>query len=209
MYLPDCGACMMSAQYVGGYLVTEGAEDMTHGELVYDPNAVFGRSEGESTCDWVNEDCPEQCKTEHDEPEPDYDGFWSCPDTGTKYRFCEHCGWDVHSRWGTYPTEVNGEWLCDPYSHGYTSCDHCGEYVDEDTTQYVEGTYDDAYVCEDCYRTHMEEERRRSLPTPPRQCRICNTAETFLDVLTERFVCKCGADRLKAARKPVLTTVAA
>lgn len=143
LYLPDCEACIGSAM---------GLVPIPHGESVYDSNAVFGLSDGESTCTWENEECPERCRTEHDAPTTNryLGGVWECPETGQAYNRCDLC--------------------------------------------------DDLALCPSGYRQHREEQTRVNAPST---CRTCNTQNTYMDELTEEFVCKCGADRLKLARKPV------
>ncbi len=200
LYLPDCGACMMSVQLVGGSLLIPGAENMTHGGSL-----GFGFY---SDCEWTNDECPAQCSTEHDEPDPDDNGLWECPETGDRYHYCSDCGWDRHTTWSSYPSLVHGEWYCDPGDHGYSFCDDCEEYCDSDDMHYIEGRYDDRYVCRSCYQDHEDEQERRTATPPARTCRTCNTPETFLDELTERFVCKHLADELRNKRKPVMAVAA-
>lgn len=205
LYLPDCSGCLGMTE--------------EHGEAVehelYKGHKFIGYSEGESTCEWVNDECPDSCRTEHDEPEPDDDGQWFCPATGTIYNYCVRCGWTARDRWSSMPTEVNGEWYCDPDEHGFISCERCEEYVSEDSSCYLEDDWDETVqVCSDCFNTEMAARERASHNAPVatgdrvHTCPTCNTPTIHLDELTEAFVCKCTADKLRAARKPVMLCAA-
>lgn len=174
--------------------------------------------DGDCTCEWVNEDCPAQCRTDHDEPEPgtswsyhhrDY-GTWKCPETGERFRYCSMCSdhWTPMSRWDNNPVEINGEWYCDPYEHGMRSCDDCGDYHDEDDMSWFSRRSEwdeDILLCSDCYAGAMQAQREEeSSGERVTTCSSCGTGNVHMDEYTETFVCKCAADKLREAKRPVM-----
>lgn len=209
LYLPDCAACLIigvNQHRPWEYVPYDVPDDLIHGEIMHNAGDTYGEDGATSTCNWVNDDCPAQCRMEHDEPDITgwSDGTFTCPDTRDRYRYCEPCGgWDSMSWCGDIPCRIDDTWYCDPCEHGMTTCENCEEWVREDSTRRIARTWENIYVCRDCYDEHQEG-RREELGGRVGLCRTCNTTNNWLDVLTEEFVCECKADALRAAKKPVL-----
>lgn len=197
--LPDCAGCIAHAFGVGN--------EYAHGEPEdYD---------GESTCEYVNEQCPENCHAEHDAPSPNDNGQWSCPETGVTYNRCDLCDDWVpavrHGYYGPYeeepPVRLDDRWMCDPYEHNYSRCYECGEYVDCDNVHWGETSYgDEEAYCPTCWSNRQASRRRRSSTVRTATC--CGTRPDYFDEYDEEFVCECRAKALRESKRPVLLVAA-
>jgi hypothetical protein len=150
--------------------------------------------------EYVNEDCPEHCSLEHEEPEPDEDGQWSCPATGQDYYYCEPCGgWQPQGRYRTYPSRLCGTWYCDPSDHGYFYCDGCDDWRDDDDY----GTIGNCENCSERWSEDDEDGPYGSCAEPVIPCGLCSSGNVHMDLATEQFVCDHRAVELLNAGRMV------
>ena len=145
----------------------------------------------------TNEDCPENCTgDEHGAPEPDSEGRWECPNTGTVFRcygdarrrYNGDLEWEL-DRYSEGSTNVGGTWYTDPYEY-YFRCASCEEWVGNDYVRYSART-EESY-CEDCYSEHDNE---GSEPDSNRYARCSNChhglvgVDIYFDTTTELTYC--------------------
>ena len=93
-----------------------------------DASTVPYDDHGACTECYVNESCPDGCSEPHAEPDPNSRGQWTCPTTGTLYRYDTYGGDWSYDRWNEGSTEIGGDWYTDPWEH-YCQCEACGEWV--------------------------------------------------------------------------------
>lgn len=154
--------------------------------------------------EYINEDCPGRCDEAHAPPSTDEYGTWQCSGGGMRYHYCIECGWGVPGRWEAYPTLIDGDWYCDPYQHDWTCCAGCGDW------QHIDDTYGDDWGdgtwCVNCYSDREDDNVSTTSSArgePIYTCDTCRTQSLYFDEVTEKFVCKCVADRLRTRRSPV------
>ena len=122
---------------------------------------------------YVNEECADQCGTEHDTHYT-----YRCPETLNRWTECAGCG-EVVNAYSTYYHEGHSG-----YSEG-NYCQDCWGEIPE---------YDEDCNCYDC---RMDRGRVDDEPPPEaRSCYICNTRKVNMNLLTEEFICSCELQRL-------------
>lgn len=148
---------------------------------------------------FANDECPDRCNEPHDEPEPNYNGQWSCPTTGETFR-CDgdnsYLDWSVDT-YNDGSVQIGGYWYSDPYDQGWTTCCACGEWVHEDDARWD----DDGGFCDECFT-----EQGAACPGHA-ECAVCYVTldAPHFDTVSERTYCTTHAP----SRTPVKVLAAA
>ena len=100
---------------------------------------------------------------------------------------CDNCDTIVHSD-DVYP--VQRLLVCRDCLMEYYYCEGCDQWHYPDDVEYDDNTGET--YCSDCYRERRPQPRERGT------AHCCSTERVHFDLLTERFLCDCEADKLTA-----------